>query len=97
MRLCLIAAVLALSACQLAWPGKSPEVPAANPITAGQISVTPLDGPPAPPDPAPVSAAPAAEPAPNPAADAAADPVPPPPPPKSAAQIACEKIGRAHV
>jgi len=106
MRLCLLAVMLALSACQLALPGKTVDVRAAKPITAGQITVTPLDGPPAPPDPAPpdpaspdpgpTDAQPAAKPTSQPAAQPAAQPAPTPPTPprapaKSAAEIACDK------
>lgn len=91
MRLCLFSAVLVLSACQLTLPGKAPDVAAVNPVTAGQISVTPLDAPPVPAEPVPAEpelqgAAAAADPTPD-----VAEAPPAPPPPKSAAQIACEK------
>jgi len=95
MRLCLIAAAVLLSACQLALPGKVPEAPAVNPITTGQISVTALDAPAG--QTGPVAAAPeqpaAAQPAATPAVDPepVAAPPPPPAPPKSKSQIACEK------
>ena len=104
MRLRLIAAALLLSACQLALPGKAPEIPPANPITAGPISVTALADPPAAEPALPAESAPpmAGPPAPaqsgaGPETVAAPTPAAPLSPPKSAAQLACEKGGGAWV
>ncbi len=109
MRLCVIAAVLLVSACQLAFPEKPQGASDANPITSGPItsgpiSVTTLDAPPAvapdrvAADPTPVAAEPA-----EPQPDAAPDPIvapvaaPSPPPLKSESQQACERGGGAWV
>jgi len=109
MRLCLIAAAVLLSACQLAQPGRTPAGAEVNPVTIEQISVTVLDDlsaagqvpvMDAEPRPAPEQPVAKSEAAISPA-DVASPPPPPPPPPsqppKSASRIACEKGGGAWV
>jgi len=100
MRLCLIAALLLLSACQLTLPGRGTDAALVNPITAGAVTVTSLDAGPSGIAP-PATAAPAPPPsqAQAPAPEAQAPASEPPPPevqatpqlPKSAAQVTCEK------
>jgi hypothetical protein len=105
MRLCLIAAAMLLSACQLAQPGKTPAGSEVNPVTTEQISVTVLDdlsaagqGPFLDGEPTPAPGQPVAEPeAAISPADVASPPPQPSPPPKSASEIACEKGGGAWV
>lgn len=93
-----LACVCVLAACQLSLPGGDGTGPGApNPVTGGEITVTPLD------DPAPAAAAPvvapaavppAAPPEPEAAPEAAPAPVAAPEVPaeeKSAARLACEK------
>lgn len=94
MRLCLIAAAVLVSACQLALPGRAPDALPVNPITAGQVIVSPLDPPPD--QTAPVATDVAAVDAPGADTDtsgpvAVPAPAVPDVPARSSAQIACEK------
>lgn len=96
MRICLIAAAIMLSACQLSLPGKPLDAPAVNPVATGEISVTSLDAAPEPTK-AAVTEPAAAEPVPEPEAVAEPAPVAPKPAPKSSSQLTCEKKGGAWV